>query len=110
MVDVAEHRDDRRTRRHHLGLVFFLLDRDFFAGLFHDRVESEALRDSMATSLEMFWLIVAIVPILISSVMTSARRNDHRGCELLHGQHIGDFDRVQRANERGERIHPSFSG
>ncbi len=42
VVDVAEHRDDRRTRRQHLRLVLFLLDRDFFAGLFDDRVEPES--------------------------------------------------------------------
>ena len=45
VIDVTENRDDRRTRGHHLGFVFFLLDGDFFAGLFDDRIEAELLRN-----------------------------------------------------------------
>ena len=47
VVDVTEHRNDRRTRRHQLGPVFFLLDDDFFAGFFDDGVEPELLRDGV---------------------------------------------------------------
>jgi hypothetical protein len=50
VVDVAEHGDDRRTRREQLRTVFFLLDDDFFAGFFDDRVESELRATFCATS------------------------------------------------------------
>src|SRR6516165_4496159 len=46
VVDVTEHGDDRRTRRHHLRTIFFLLDGDFFAGFLNDSVEAELLRNA----------------------------------------------------------------
>ena len=49
VIDVTEHRNDRRTRDvSNSGLVFFLLDDDFFAGFFDDGVEAEFLRDVAA--------------------------------------------------------------
>ena len=62
MVDVAEDGDDRRPRLQHLRLVLFLLDDDFVAGFLDDRVEAELARDRDRLVGEMFWLIVAIVP------------------------------------------------
>ncbi len=45
VVDVTEHRDDRRPRGEQLRTIFFLLDDDFFAGFFDERVKTELLRD-----------------------------------------------------------------
>ena len=45
VIDVAQDGDDRGTHRDHFGFVFFLLDGDFFAGFFDDRVETELFGD-----------------------------------------------------------------
>ena len=95
MVDVAEHRDDRRTRRHHLGLVFFLLDGDFFAGLFDDGVEAEFLGDrgrDFACDILVDRRHRAHLDELGDDVFD---RNDHRGRELLHGKQVGNLDRLE---------------
>ena len=108
VVDVAEHRHDRRARRQHLGLVLFLLDRDFFAGLFDDRVETEALGDldrDVARDILIDRRHRSDLDELGDDV---SDRHDHRRRQLLHGKQIGNLDRLERSRRRcGERTRPS---
>src|SRR6185312_7208024 len=102
VVDVTEDRDDRRTRGHHLGLVFFLLDDDFFARFFDDRVEAELARDRdrlIGGDVLIDRRHRAHLDELFDDVF---RRNDHRRRQLLHGQDVGDFDvlELRRLNRR----------
>ena len=101
VIDVAEHGYDRRARRKHLRPILFLLDRDFFAGLFDDRVEAEALRDlnrHVARDVLVDRRHRADLDELGDDV---AHGNDHRGRKLLHGKQIGNLDRFERARRRG---------
>ena len=103
VVDVTEYRHDRRTRRHHFGLVFFLLDGDFFAGFFDDRIESELLGDgngNVARNVLVDRRHRAHLDQLGDDVFD---RNDHRRREFLNGQQVGNFDRFERARRRDRR-------
>ena len=87
--------------REHLGLVFFLLDGDFFAGFFDDRVEPESPRN-LSGDVARYVLVDrrhrADLDELGDHVL---HRNDHRGRKLLNGKQIGNFDRFEHARRRG---------
>ena len=100
MIDVSEHGDDRRPRAQQFGFVFFLLDDDFVAGFFDDRVKAELARDGRG--------------LFARDVLVDRRHrahaeelfddvgcvDDHRGGEFLHGQDVGDFDRFEFGRRR----------
>ena len=95
VIDVTENRDDRRTRRHHFGLVFFLLDGDFFAGFFDDGVESELLRNGNGNVARNILIDRRHRAHLDEFGDDVFGRNDHRRRKFLHGQQVGNFDRFE---------------
>ena len=85
----------------HLGPVLFLLDGDFFAGFFDDRVEAELLRDlsgDVAGNVLIDRRHRADLDQLADDV---AHRNDHRRRKLLNGEQVGNFDRFEHARRCG---------
>ena len=102
VVHVAEHGDDRRTRRQHLRLVFLLLDRDFFAGFLDDGVETEALSDLDRDVVRDVLIDRRHRTDLDQLGDHVSDRHDHRRRQFLHGEQIGDLDRFKSAR-RGRR-------
>ncbi len=97
---MPQHRHDGRPRCEHLRFVFLLLDGDFFAGFFDDRVEAEFFCDSdrnVARNVLIDRRHGAHLDELADHVFG---RHDHRSRELLHGEQVGDFDRLELRRRR----------
>ena len=95
VIDVAEHRYDGWARRHHFGAIFFLFDRNLFAGFFNDRVEPEFLCDGSGDVSGNILVDRRHRTHLDEFGNNVFRGHDHRGCEFLHRQKIGNLDRLK---------------
>ena len=96
VIDVTEHRDDRRSRGEQFGFIFFLLDDDFFARFFDDRVEAELLRNR---NCDIAWdrLIDRCKRAHFHELFDDVfgGHDDERGRQFLHGEQVGDLDRFE---------------